>query len=441
MSLSRRSALGALCGAGAAAAMQQNQPRPNVILILTDDLGYADLGCFGAKDIRTPAIDQLARQGVRFTQFYSNGSVCTPTRAALMTGRYQQRVGLEWALGTAYRGYGLETKETSLPRMLKDAGYATAMYGKWHLGFEPEYGPNAHGFDDFAGLLGGNVDHYSHRAIDGSDDWYENTKPVKQDGYSTDIISDKAVEYLAKRSAAPDQPFFLYLAYNAVHWPFQAPGRPNDVRDRRTWFDGTRADYAKMVESIDRGIAKIVATLDKSRFSSNTLILFTNDNGGERLSSNQPFFHHKQTLWEGGIRVPAIAHWSGRLPAGKICTQVAASMDFTASILGACGVKPPAGRTLDGIDIFPIARGEKPQIDRTLCWRVDRTERKQKAIRKGRYKYVNDGNVDSLYDLERDPGERVDLGYQMQTLVAELKKDLADWEADIAKAPPRTVVK
>jgi arylsulfatase A-like enzyme len=441
MSLSRRSALGALCGAGAAAAMQQNQPRPNVILILTDDLGYADLGCFGAKDIRTPAIDQLARQGVRFTQFYSNGSVCTPTRAALMTGRYQQRVGLEWALGTAYRGYGLETKETSLPRMLKDAGYATAMYGKWHLGFEPEYGPNAHGFDEFSGLLGGNVDHYSHRAIDGSDDWYENTKPVKQDGYSTDIISDKAVEYLAKRSAAPDQPFFLYLAYNAVHWPFQAPGRPNDVRDRRTWFDGTRADYAKMVESIDRGIAKIVATLDKSRFSSNTLILFTNDNGGERLSSNQPFFHHKQTLWEGGIRVPAIAHWSGRLPAGKICTQVAASMDFTASILGACGVKPPAGRTLDGIDIFPIARGEKPQIDRTLCWRVDRTERKQKAIRKGRYKYVNDGNVDSLYDLERDPGERVDLGYQMQTLVAELKKDLADWEADIAKAPPRTVVK
>jgi arylsulfatase A len=421
--------------------MQQNQPRPNVILILTDDLGYADLGCFGAKDIRTPAIDQLAKQGVRFTQFYSNGSVCTPTRAALMTGRYQQRVGLEWALGTAYRGYGLETKETSLPRMLKDAGYATAMYGKWHLGYEPEYGPNAHGFDEFTGLLGGNVDHYSHKAIDGSDDWYENTKPVKQDGYSTDIISDKAVEYLGKRSATPDQPFFLYLAYNSVHWPFQAPGRPNDVRDRRSWFDGTRADYAKMVESIDRGIAKIVATLDKSRFSSNTLILFTNDNGGERLSSNQPFFNHKQTLWEGGIRVPAIAHWSGRLPAGKVCTQVAASMDLTASILAACGVKPPTGRVLDGIDIFPFARGEKPQIDRTLCWRVDRTERKQKAIRKGRYKYVNDGNVDSLYDLERDPGERVDLGYQMQALVVELKKDLAEWEADIAKAPPRTVVK
>ncbi|MBI1897059.1 MAG: sulfatase-like hydrolase/transferase, partial [Acidobacteria bacterium] len=246
---SRRETLRLLSGAGAASLLGAQQRKPNVLLFLTDDMGYGDLACYGAGDTRTPNIDRLGREGVRFTQCYSNGPVCTPTRAGLMTGRYQQRVGLEWAIPPAVRGWGLETKETSLPRMLKDSGYATAMYGKWHLGYEPQYGPNAHGFDEFFGILSGNVDHYTHKEINGDPDLYENTKPVEKAGYMTDLINERAVDYVNRQGR---NPFFLYIAYNATHWPFQAPGRPNDTRTRPTWFNGTRADYVQMTERIDR---------------------------------------------------------------------------------------------------------------------------------------------------------------------------------------------
>ena len=414
--------------------------RPNVIVIITDDMGYADLGCYGSRDIRTPHLDRLAAQGVRLTNFYSAGPVCTPTRAALMTGRWQQRVGLEWAIPPGLKEPGLPTHETTLPRFLKDAGYATMMYGKWHLGYQPEFGPNAHGFDEFFGLLSGNVDHYSHREINDEPDWYEDTNPVEVTGYSTELITDRAVAFL-RRDRDRQQPFFLYVAYNAVHWPFQPPGRPDDVRKRETWFAGTRKDYAAMTEAIDAGVGKILAALQERGAAERTLVIFTNDNGGERLSDMGPLFHHKATLWEGGIRVPCLVRYPGVLPAGKVSDQPAITMDLAATVLAACGVSPSAGRKLDGVDLIPLLSGKAPPATRTFCWRIERPGRSQRAVRHGQFKLVRDSGYDQLFDLSADVGERHDLSYQRPEKAEELRRLLAEWEAEMAKENPAFTVK
>jgi arylsulfatase A-like enzyme len=404
----------------------QSARRPNVVFILSDDMGYADIGSYGARDIRTPHLDRLAREGVRLTQCYSNGPVCTPTRAAFVTGRYQQRVNkaMEWAVLPDQREDALPLSETTIARMLKDDGYATALIGKWHLGYPIETGPNAHGFDEYFGIIGGNADMYSHENINGENVLYENRARVKRAGYLTEQLSDRAAAWIEQRK---DGPFFLYLAYNAVHWPFQKPGHPEEVRNRQTWFDGTREDYARMLESMDTGIGKVMATLDRLGLAKDTLVVFTNDNGGERLSSNEPFFHHKATLWEGGIRVPGILRWPGRLPAGRVSTQTAITMDFTATILAATGTTP--ARALDGIDLLPILRGRAPLLERTLFWRIiTRPERQMKAVRKGDWKYVRDGDVDLLFDLSVDPRERHDQGYRQQARVRDMQRLLAEWE-------------
>ncbi len=423
-----------------ARAADSDPQRPNVIVILTDDMGYGDLGCYGSRDIKTPNLDRLAAQGVRLTNFYSSGPVCTPTRAALMTGRWQQRVGLEWAIGPGLKEPGLPTREITLPRMLKNAGYATALFGKWHLGYKPEFGPNAHGFDEFFGLLSGNVDHYSHREINDEADWYENTTPVEVAGYSTDLITDRATAFV-RRERPAGAPFFLYVAYNAVHWPFQPPGRPGDVRQRENWFAGTRQDYAAMTEAVDAGVGKILAALDEQKLTANTLVVFTDDNGGERLSDMGPLFHHKATLWEGGIRVPCILRYPGNLPAGKVSDQPAITHDLTATILAACRVEPPADRKLDGLDLAPPLTGTAPPATRTLFWRIQRADRSQRAVRHGNLKLVRDGNIELLFDLVKDIGERKDISYEHPEQAADLRCRLADWEAEMAQEKPEFMVK
>jgi arylsulfatase A-like enzyme len=407
------------------------------VLILTDDMGYADLGCYGCKDIRTPNIDRLAREGTRLTDFYSNGPVCTPTRAALMTGRWQQRVGLEWAIYPGQKEPGLPACEISLARMLKVAGYRTGIFGKWHLGYRKEFGPNVHGFETFMGLLSGNIDHYSKKEINGEQDWYEDTSPKEAKGYSTDLITARAVNFINRHSR---ERFFLYLPFNAVHWPFQAPDRPGDIRTRLTWFDGTRKDYAAMLERIDQGVGQVLSALDRHKIADETLVVFTNDNGGERLSDNGPLFHHKATLWEGGIRVPCILRWKDRVPAGKVRAQAGISMDLTATILAACGVKPPTGRKLDGIDLLPHLLRDRP-IERTFFWRITRPDRNQRAVRQGPWKYVRDSGYELLFDLSDDAGERKTLRYHKPEKVAELRKQLAEWEDEMAKEKPAFVVK
>ncbi len=357
-----------------------------------------------------------------------------------MTGRWQQRVGLEWAIYPGQKEPGLPVAETSLAKMLKDAGYATAMYGKWHLGYKPEFGPNAHGFDEFYGLLSGNVDHYSHREVNDEPDWYENTTPVEVEGYSTDLITDRAVAFL-HRERDRAKPFFLYVAYNAVHWPFQPPGKLDDVRKRETWHVGTRRDYAAMTEAVDTGVGKILTALDDHGDTEKTLVIFTNDNGGERLSEMGPLFHHKATLWEGGIRVPCLIRYPGVLPAGKVSDQPAITMDLTVTVLAACRVSPPPKRKLDGIDLIPLLSGKAPPPVRTFFWRIQRPERNQRAVRHDNWKLVIDSGYDQLFDLAADIGERRDLGYQHPEKVAELRRLLAEWEGEMAKEKPAFTVR
>lgn len=411
-------------------------PPPNIVFILTDDLGLADLGCYGAGDIRTPAIDRLASQGVRFTQCYSNGPLCSPTRAALMTGRYQQRYGIEYAWTPRDAGKGLPATITTLPKLLRGAGYRTALVGKWHLGGDPEFSPLAHGFDEFFGLLGSDHDYYSHRRLDGQADLWDGAQPIEAPGYSTDLFTGRAVNFLERQTKA--QPFFLYAAFNAPHWPFQVPDRPADVRQRPTWYDGTRQDYIDMVERLDQGVGRILEALERGGHAGNTLVVFTNDNGGERLSNNTPAFHQKMTLWEGGVRVPAILRLPGRVRPRTETAQVAITMDFTATLLRAAGVSADG---LEGIDLLPILTGVAPLRERTLFWRYTHTPLLQKSVRQGRWKYLLDGIHEMLFDLVADPSEHTNLAYRHPQKVRELRALVRGWEADVDASAPAHLIR
>ena len=417
----------------------QNRRAPNFVFFLSDDLGYADLGCYGARDIRSPHLDQLASDGVRFTSCYANAPVCTPTRAGFLTGRYQQRFGrdIEWAFGPANnKTAGLRPADSVLPRALKSAGYRAGIFGKWHLGWNPEFRPLRHGFDEFFGILLGNADMYSHKYHDGSDDLWENDQPVRRQGYLTELLAERAVSFVDRNAR---NPFFLYLPFNAVHWPFQPPGRPEDIRTAQNWKDGVRKDYARMVESMDSAVGAVLAALRRHNLEDNTVVVFTNDNGGERLSDNSPHFHVKGTLFEGGIRVPAIARWPGVIGEGRTTGQAAITMDFTATMLQAAGVKPPQGIRLDGVDLLPVLSGRRPEFERTLFWRIDQTGRRQLAARRGRWKYIDDNTMNRnfpelLFDLEADPSERKNLFASNQEQAAAMRKAALAWEAEVAGA-------
>ncbi len=350
-------------GAIASSSPRAEATKPNVIFLLVDDLEYGDIGGYGVTDIRTPQLDRLAQDGVKLTDCYANGPVCSATRAAFITGRYQQRAGFERAIAPWERDPGLPVSETSIAKLLKGNGYATALFGKWHLGYKKEFGPNAHGFDNFFGFLSGNIDQYSHKERTGPADLYENTRPVEKEGYLTDLLTDRAVQFISRPS---DNHFFIYVSYGAVHWPWQRPHEPDDVRTLATWFQGTREDYARMLESVDQSIGKIREAIDRQGLTNNTLIIFTSDNGGDHLSRNSPLFHQKGTLWEGGIRVPCLVSWPETLPAGTTSKQLTITMDFTATILSAAGGSPDADGVLDGIDVLPILAEKEPLRERTF---------------------------------------------------------------------------
>ena len=409
---------------------------PNIVLILTDDVGYGDIGSYGGRDVRTPHIDRLAREGVRLTDFYA-APQCTPTRAALITGRYQQRVLLERALSSAGPSLqqGLPASGSSLPQLLKNAGYATALVGKWHLGYRPDFSPNAHGFDYFYGFLSGYIDFYTHtRGIDGRDDLHENGVAVRDSGYMTDLITARAVRFIEGNAT---RPFFVEVAYNAAHWPFQPPDRPSRSANNGAFqspgdsVPATRADYVAMLERADRGVGTILASLERLGLARNTLVIFTNDNGGEWLSRNAPLFHRKDTLWEGGIRVPAIFRWPGRLPAGATRATPGITMDLTATVLAAARAPIPAD--FEGRDLLPMLAGNAPAAaaERALFWRIDTPTRQQRAVRRGRWKLLVDGDDLLLFDLTSDVGERNDLAHTRPALVREMRRLLAAWEKDV----------
>ena len=429
--------------AGSAGAQQPSPARPNVVLIITDDVGYGDFGSYGATDVRTPNIDRLAREGVRLTDFYAQPQ-CTPTRAALISGRYPQRVALERALSTVGPSLeqGLPATGRTLPQLVKNAGYATGLVGKWHLGFKPEFSPNAHGFDYFYGFLAGYVDFYTHtRGFDGADDLWENGVAVKDSGYMTDLITRRAVGFIERNAG---RPFFLEVAYSAAHWPFQRPGHPTRAARNGAFqhpddsIPATRADYIAMLEHADAGVGEILAALDRHGLARNTLVIFTNDNGGEWLSSNAPFFHRKDTLWEGGIRVPAIFRWPARLPAGTTSGQPGITMDLTATILAATGASVPADAAVEGLDLVPILSGDEREPERTFFWRIDVPARSQRAVRRGPWKLLIDGDDALLFDLRTDPGERQDQAARQPDVVRSLRQSLIAWEAEVGAPAGRT---
>ncbi len=441
-----------VCGAITLVAAQPR--KPNIVFVLMDDMGYGDLGCYGAKDIRTPNIDRLAREGVRFTDFYANAPVCTPTRTALMTGRWQQRVGFEWAMGFAGEQFrrvgeewvkepdihalGLPTTVPTLPKLLKAAGYATGAFGKWHLGYRDEFNPTRHGFDEYFGELLGHSDYYTHSYYDGTYALRDGLKPVKVEGYLTDLLNRRAVEFVRKHK---DEPFFLYVPHLAVHAPWQPPNRPQPSVTKDNMYDGDRRIYAAMLEKADEGVGMLLAELAKIGQLDNTLFVLSSDNGGERFSDSGPLFNHKTTLWEGGIRVPAIMRWPARLPKGKVVKQAGITMDLTATFAAVAGTKAAEGYAFDGINLLPILTGAQPEQTRTFYWRINRTDRKQKAIRHGQWKYVQEGAVEMLFDLSQDIGERHDVFYQHRAVFDDLKRRLAAWEAELAQEKTSFIVR
>jgi arylsulfatase A-like enzyme len=446
--------IGMLVTAGAFAA-----ERPNVVFILADDLGYGDLGCMGCQDIATPNIDRIAKEGVIMTDFYSNAPVCTPTRAGFMLGRWQQRVGIEFAFGYQVEqmkkvkgewvpepdmhGLGLPLGEVTVADRMREAGYVTGAFGKWHLGFKDEYNPLNRGFDEFFGELLGHVDYYRHRYYDGTVGIRDGLKEVDLKGrYFTDLVNERAAGFV-KKHAGGEKPFFLYVPHLAVHAPFQAPDAPETpMVTKESMLKGSRAIYKAMLERVDVGVGMILKELEVAGVAEKTLVVFSSDNGGERWASNAPLFHHKATLWEGGIRVPCLMRWPGKIAAGSRSGVPGITMDLSATFLTAAGGEMPKDKPFDGVDLMPLVSGERAVEERDFCWRMQRSNRTMKAIRRGKWKYVNDGNtMDLLFDLEADVGERTNLNFAHPEVVVDLKKRLADWEAEMDEEEKEVLVR
>jgi len=438
-------------GARSAWAEVGSPQRPNIVFILADDLGYGDLPCYGRDDLSTPAIDRLAREGVRFTQAYANGPECTPTRAAFLTGRYQQRIGgLECAIGIGDVGryddamrlalagkLGLPTEETTIVSLLQNAGYDTVLFGKWHLGYASKFSPQRHGFRLSRYCLGGGMDYFYYTDTLGIYNLYENGELLWTKGYFTDLLADWAEAYL---STVGTRPFFLYLAFTAPHSPYQGPdddpGHPLPG-DSPLWDQG-RSDpkvYCAMIERMDKAIARVLQSLDRHQLTDNTVVIFASGNGGTRSGRNAPLSGYKGSTQEGGIRVPAIVRWPGHVPPGTTSDQVCITMDFSASIIRLSGAPLPRGCTLDGLDVIALLESGTPPVPRTLFWRARRGDSTWWAVRDSDTKYwrhqKGEKMEEHLFDLASDPSESHDLLPAQPDRAAVLRKMLARWEEQV----------
>jgi arylsulfatase A-like enzyme len=409
------------------------ESRPNIIFILADDLGWGDLSCYGRPDYRTPNIDSLAAHGTRFTDAYSASAVCTPTRCGYITGQYPARfkIGLQEPLPATNLDVGLEPGQPTIASMLKPSGYDTALIGKWHLGFRPEWGPNAHGFDEFFGILSGAGDYFLHKNGLGQPDLYENVTPVVRNGYLTELLTQRAVTYVTKRRHAP---FFLSLHYTAPHWPWQGPKGGETVAFTDKTIEpvtmgagGSLKLYAEMMKSLDDGVGRVLQAIRGAGLERKTLVIFTSDNGGERFSYQWPFSGEKGDLLEGGIRVPAIVRWPGVVPANRVTQQMAITMDWTATMLAAAKTETAAGHTLDGIDLLSVLKGSRRVFDRTFFWRIYA----QDAVRQGKWKMFRNGEVRRLFDLSVDQHEQADFSRTKPEVLQQLMNEFDKWNAQM----------
>lgn len=410
--------------------------QPNIILIMVDDLGYGDLGCYGAHHVKTPNIDRLADSGIRFLDYHSNGAVCSPTRAALLTGRYQQRSGIEGVVTAAgHRHTGLSANEYTMADYLGSQGYNTCIFGKWHLGYDTAFSPVNNGFDFFKGYVSGNVDYHSHIDQSGHYDWWLNKDTIIEEGYVTDLITDAAVQFISDNR---DKPFFLYVAHEAPHYPYQ--GR-EDTADRTIGGEflnhGSRLDtknaYREMIEAMDEGIGQIVSHLKRSGLLENTFLFFCSDNGATNLGSNIPFKGFKGKLWEGGHRVPAIAYWKDHLEAGTI-DETILSMDLYPTIISISGNEKLDDLDFDGLDFSQCLFSGKKLQERPVFWRF----KTQRAIRMGPWKLLIEGEEIFLYNLESDPGETTELMEEYPVVADSLLVLLDQWSEEMDRYTART---
>jgi arylsulfatase A-like enzyme len=432
-------AAGTLALAARTPVLAQARP-PNIVFILADDFGYADASCYGRREYATPNIDRIAAEGMRFLQAYANSAVCSASRTALITGRYQDRlpVGLEEPLAVRDDGMivGLPPGLPTLPAQLKQAGYSTTLIGKWHLGPLPDFGPLKSGYEHFYGFREGGSDYFDHDKRLWVDD-----ELAHQPGYLTDLLGDRAVRVVRERAAART-PFFLSLHFNAPHWPWEGPGDEAESKRlalaSRGLFDydgGSLQTYAAMVTRMDYQIGRVLDALKASRVANDTIVIFTSDNGGERYSDRWPFTGIKTELLEGGIRIPAIVRWPGHVRAGAINEhQTIMHMDWLPTLLAAAGATPDASFPPDGMNLLPTLTANAPPVTRKLFWRYLNLQ--QEAARDGDFKYLKILNNTFLFNVVEDPLERANLKERRPDIYARLVADYRAWNDTMLPLDP-----
>lgn len=421
-------AAGMLAGGASAAPPDR---KPNVVVIVADDLGYADVGFHGGQEIPTPNLDALAKAGTRFASGYVSCPVCSPTRAGLVTGRYQQRFGHEFnpgGGGAARQDFGLPLCETTIAAALKQAGYSTGIVGKWHLGFTRQYNPLERGYDEFYGFLGG-----GHAYLPGQD--LKNPQPIlrghdeiEENEYLTDAIGREAVAFIERHH---EKPFLLQVTFNAVHNPLQAPAKYLDRFPKIE--DEKHRTYAAMLSALDDNVGRILAVLHERQLDEQTLVFFVSDNGGPEVttSNNAPLSGRKGSVWEGGIRIPFLLRWTGHVPAGATYDNPVITLDIPATAAAVADAKLGEGKPIDGVNLIPYVTGQdKAAPHAQLYWRFG----PQWAIRQGEYKLLKFGDqAPQLYDLQADVGESKDLARDKPEVVSELSKTFADWNGQLAE--------
>ena len=428
--------------------MADTMQRPNIIFIVADDLGYADLGCYGGREASfgpvSPNIDALAAGGLRLTQGYANSPVCSPTRFALMTMRYQYRLrgALEEPINSRSKGsdtLGLPPHIPTLPGLLRDAGYRTGLVGKWHLGYPPHFGPLRSGYEEFFGILAGGVDYFTHCSFTGDHDLYLGEESHQEVGYLTDLFSQRAVDFVDRHaeSARAGKPFFLSLHYTAPHWPWEtrddAHIAPEVAKNLFHLDGGSIHSYRRMIHHMDEGIGQLMAALRAQGIDRDTLVVFTSDNGGERFSDNWPLVGGKMDLTEGGIRVPWIAHWPAGIPAGTTSDQHCMTMDWSATMLHLGGGQPHPDYPLDGVDLRPVLNDPTATFERPLHWRMN--HRGQRALRVGDWKYLMVDGVEYLFNLSADERERANHAQRDPQRLEQLRQQWLDWNANMPPIP------
>jgi len=427
--------------------------RPNIIFIVADDLGFADLGCYGGREAEfgpvSPVIDQLAANGLRLTEGYANSPVCSPTRFALMTARYQYRLrgAADEPISSKSKGsttLGLPPEHPTLPSLLKAAGYHTALIGKWHLGYPPTFSPLQSGYDEFFGPMSGGVDYFTHCSNNGTHDLYLGDAEHAEEGYLTDLLSQRSVDYV-RRMAEPSregQPFFLSLHYTAPHWPWETRDDADvaeQVKDHLFHLDGGNIHtYRRMIHHMDEGIGWVVEALRETGQLDNTLIVFTSDNGGERFSDNWPLVGGKMDLTEGGIRVPWIAHWPAVISPGSISGQHCMTMDWSATMLDLGGAAAAPSHPLDGVSLKALLHDPTCNTERPMFWRMN--HRGQRAMRMGSWKYLRVDGHDYLFNIHADARERANLAKREPERLNTMRQAWEDWNATMPAIPEDATV-